>query len=321
MLKIGNVELKNNIIVGPMAGITNQAFRSLVLQLGAGLVYSEMLSDKAINYHNQKTLEMLYIAQDEHPITLQLFGNEIDSMVQAAVYLDQNTACDIIDINMGCPVPKVANNGSGSALMRDPDHVYKLVKALVLAVGKPVTVKIRSGLNQQSINAVEIARLCEAAGAAAIAVHPRTKTQMYNGKADWQITKEVKQAVQIPVIGNGDIYHKEDAVRMFAETGCDAIMLARGVLGNPWLIRELLDQETAAISLDDKLNMVLEHTKRLIRLKGEKVAVREMRGQCGWYLNGLPYNNKTKLALSKAESAKQLYELIEEYRQMLHNLG
>ena len=320
MLKIADIELKNNVIVGPMAGITNQAFRSLALELQAGLVYSEMVSDKAINYRNKKTMEMLAIADDEHPISMQLFGSEIDSMVKAAIYLDTNTACDIIDINMGCPVPKVTTTGSGSALMKDLDHIYALVSAIVKAVHKPVTVKIRSGINSHLINAVEVALKCEMAGAAAIAVHPRTKIQLYNGKADWNVIRQVKEQVNIPVIGNGDIRTRDDAKSMLELTKCDAIMLARGVLGNPWLISEIVNDENIVITNDQKLDMIIEHTKRLVRLKNEKVAIREMRGQAGWYLNGLPYNNKTKLALSSINSIEEITDIINDYRHVLNNL-
>ena len=320
MWKIADIELKNNVIVGPMAGITNQAFRSLALELQAGLVYSEMVSDKAINYRNKKTMEMLEIADDEHPITMQLFGSEIDSMVKAAIYLDTKTTCDIIDINMGCPVPKVTTTGAGSALMKDPDYIYALISAIVKAVGKPVTVKIRSGINSHLINAVEVAIKCEMAGAAAIAVHPRTKTQLYNGKADWDIIRNVKEQVHIPVIGNGDIRTREDAKAMQELTNCDAIMLSRGVLGNPWLISEIVNDKDISITNDQKLDMIIEHTKRLMHLKNEKVAIREMRGQAGWYLNGLPYNNKTKLALSSIKTIDEITNIIDEYRDILNNL-
>lgn len=309
--------MANRVIVAPMAGITNQAFRSLVLKLKAGLVYSEMVSDKAIVYRNQKTLKMLDVANDEHPLSMQLFGNEIDSMVMAAQYLDDHTEADIIDINMGCPVNKVVNNNSGSALMKDPQHIYDLIKAISENIKKPLTVKIRSGFKSNDINAVKVARLCEEAGAQAIAVHPRTRNQMYSGKADWNIIKEVKDALNIPVIGNGDIKTKEDAYRMVSETGCDAVMVGRGLLGNPWLIKEILENQDHQTSLNERLMMLIEHTEKLIELKTEKVALNEMRGQAGWYLNGLPYNNKVKLELANMSSLAQMYDIIERYRLLL----
>lgn len=309
--------MANRVIVAPMAGITNQAFRSLVLKLKAGLVYSEMVSDKAIVYRNQKTLKMLDVANDEHPLSMQLFGNEIDSMVMAAQYLDDHTEADIIDINMGCPVNKVVNNNSGSALMKDPQHIYDLIKAISENIKKPLTVKIRSGFKSNDINAVMVARLCEEAGAQAIAIHPRTRNQMYSGKADWNIIKEVKDALNIPVIGNGDIKTKEDAYRMVSETGCDAVMVGRGLLGNPWLIKEILENQDHQTSLNERLMMLIEHTEKLIELKTEKVALNEMRGQAGWYLNGLPHNNKVKLELANMSSLAQMYDIIERYRLLL----
>ena len=315
--KIKDVIIANRVIVAPMAGITNMAYRSLLKQLGAGLIYSEMVSDKAINYRNKKTMDMLVIDENEHPISLQLFGSEIDSMVEAARYIDQNTLCDIIDINMGCPVNKITANNAGSALMKDPMHIFNLVSAIKANISKPLSVKIRSGYFEKAINAKEVAILCEKAGADAIAVHPRTRNQMYSGKADWNIIKVVKEVVKIPVSGNGDIINRDDAFAMMALTKCDAVMIGRGLLGNPWLIKEILDESFTTIDYDKKLDMVIEHALRLVEQKGEKVAIREMRGQAGWYLSGLPHNNKIKERLSKVVCLAEIKQIVAEYRLML----
>ena len=242
MLKIGNVEIKNQVVLAPMAGISNSAYRTIIKEMGAGLIVAEMVSDKAIMYGNKKTVDMLYMTDFERPISQQIFGSDKESFVYSAKYIYENMHPDIIDINMGCPVPKVAiSSQAGSALLKNPDKVYEIVKSVVEAVPIPVTVKIRSGWDESSINAVEIAKVIESAGASAITIHPRTRKQGYSGVSDWNIIKEVKEVVNIPVIGNGDIKSCYDAKRMIDETNCDAIMIGRGVLGNPWLIKECVE--------------------------------------------------------------------------------
>ena len=241
MWKIGNVEIKNQVVMAPMAGITNIAFRKLIKSFGAGLVVSEMISDKAICYRNEKTLDMLAIDEDEHPMSLQLFGGEVSSMVEAAKYLEEHTNADIIDLNSGCPVNKVLKAGAGSDWLRDPERAYEIVHAIVESVHLPVTIKMRIGFDSKHINVVEYAKLMEKAGVSAIAVHGRTRSQFYEGHADWSYIKQVKEAVSIPVIGNGDITSPLDAKRMIEETGCDAIMIGRAALGNPWISKRTVD--------------------------------------------------------------------------------
>ena len=269
MWKIRDVTIDNRIVMAPMAGITNCSYRALIKEFGAGLVVSEMVSDKAICYRNKKTLDMLAVSQDEHPVAIQLFGGEIETMVEAAKYIDQYSDCDIIDLNMGCPVTKVIKARAGSDLLRDPQRAYAIVQAIVEAVRKPVTVKMRIGYDQKSINAVEMAVLMEKAGASAIAVHARTRSQQYEGKADWSYIKAVKEAVTIPVMGNGDVKTPEDAKRMIEETKCDAVMVGRAVLGNPWVIRRMVSYIEEGISLEEptlheKIVLCKQHAERLI---------------------------------------------------------
>lgn len=321
-MKIGNIEIKNRIIMAPMAGITNVAFRKIIKEFGAGLVVSEMVSDKALCYGNQKTIEMLTIDEDEHPVSIQIFGGDVDSMVKAAKFVDEHSNCDIIDINMGCPVQKVLKAHAGSYLLQYPDLVYDIVKNVVEAVSKPVTVKIRIGYDFDSINCVEIAKLIEKAGASAIAVHGRTRSQMYEGKADWKIIADVKAAVKIPVIGNGDVRSVEDAKRMLEETGVDAVMIGRAALGNPWLIKQVVQSlETGVIieepTYQEKIAQCLSHAKKLMEIEPEKVAMFQMRGHAPWYIKGLKSSARVKNELSKINTFEELKTILKDYQQYL----
>lgn len=322
-MHIGNVEIKNRIIMAPLAGITNIAFRKIIKSFGAGLVYSEMVSDKAIIYGNKKTLEMLQVDESEHPISMQVFGGDKESIVEAAQFIDQHSNCDIIDINMGCPVNKVLKSDAGSKLLLYPDKIYDIVKATVAAVSKPVTVKIRSGFDFDHINAVEVAKLIEKAGASAIAVHGRTRSQMYEGKADWGIIKQVKEAVSIPVIGNGDVKTAKEAQRMLDETGVDAVMVGRAALGNPWVIQQMVAYVENGIGLADptyeeRIEQCLKHARELIEFEGERLAIREMRGHAPWYIKGVKSSSYVKNQLSKIETYQQLEEILSDYSKYLN---
>ena len=320
MWKIGNVEIKNKIVLAPMAGISNSAFRRIAKEMGVGLVVAEMVSDKAIYFGSQKTIDMLYMKEEERPISQQIFGSDKESFVYAAKYILKTMKPDIIDINMGCPVPKVATRAqAGSALLKNPDKVYEIVKAVVEAVNVPVTVKIRSGWDEKSINAVEIAKVIEKAGASAITVHPRTRSQGYSGKADWNIIKQVKENVSIPVIGNGDVKTCYDAKKMLDETKCDAVMIGRGVLGNPWLIRECIDylnnKEIKEVTILDRLDMVIKHLNYLLEFKDEKISILEMRTQIGYYLKGISkeYKQRFMKVNNKEDFIKLVGEVKNEY--------
>ena len=320
MWRIGDVEIKNQVVLAPMAGICNNAYRRIVKELGCGLIYAEMVSDKAVSFKNERTLELLYMSEEERPINQQIFGSDVDSFVTAAKYIYETMKPDLIDINMGCPVPKVALRAqAGSALLKNPDKVYEIVSAVVKSVPIPVTVKIRSGWDSSSINAVEIAKKIEEAGAKAIAVHGRTRAQGYSGKADWSIIKKVKEAVSIPVIGNGDIRSCYDAKRMIEETGCDAVMIGRGALGNPWLIKECVDYlesgiEPQEVTVDEKIEMILKHLSYLLEIKPEKVAILELRSHAAWYLKGIPHTAQVRQKLMQATTKEDVKTILNEFR-------
>lgn len=318
MWKIGNVEIDNQVVLAPMAGISNSAYRRICKEMGCGLIYAEMVSDKAISFGNKKTLDMLYMTDNERPIAQQIFGTDVESFVVAAKYIEKTMKPDIIDINMGCPVPKVALRAqAGSALLKNPQKIREIVSAVVAAVNVPVTVKIRSGWDSDHINAVEVAKICEDAGASAITVHPRTRKQGYSGKADWLIIKNVKDNVSIPVIGNGDIKTPEDAKRMLNETGCDAIMIGRGLLGNPWLIRNTLNylagRDYELPSTEEKIKMCIKHLKYLSETKDEKIAVLEIRSHAAWYLKGIENASLIKNKIYQCNSIRDIMQVLNEF--------
>ena len=319
--KIRDITIPNQVVIAPMAGISNPAFRVICKQFGAGLIYTEMVSDKALYYENEKTLHMTAVEKEEHPLTMQIFGHDIETMVYAAKLLDEKSDCDIIDINMGCPVNKIIKSNAGSALMKDIDHAVTMTKAVVDSVKKPVTVKMRIGWDMDSINCVELAKGLASVGVSALAVHGRTRKQMYEGKADWQYIKAVKQAVSIPVMGNGDIRSSEDAKRMLDTTGCDAIMVGRGVLGDPWLIKEIATylatgEKLPPASVNEKFTMARLHAKRLCDLKGVHVGMREMRGHAAWYVKGLPKSHQLKDSLTKMDTYAQMEEILCAYEKV-----
>lgn len=316
-MKIGDIKLDNPVILAPMAGVTDLPFRRLAKEMGCGLVYSEMVSDKGLLYENCHTLHMLQIDDRERPIAIQIFGSDPDSMAKAARYVEDSGA-DIIDINMGCPTPKIVKNGSGSALMCQPELAYQIMAKVVEAVHIPVTVKIRKGWNEASANAVEMARLAERAGIAAIAVHGRTREQFYAGKADWNIIRQVKESVGIPVIGNGDIRNHHDAENMISTTGCDAIMVGRGAQGNPWIFRQITHYLTTGEVLpppkiEERLSVLLRHLDMLVEHKGEYIGVREMRSHGAWYTKGLPNSAELRLKMNQAACKEEFIAVLKRF--------
>lgn len=324
-MKIGNIELNGQVILAPMAGVCNSAFRKICKEMGCALVCAEMVSDKGMVYNSKKTKDMLYFEEIERPISQQIFGSDLETFTEAAKKVYEIMKPDIIDINMGCPVPKVAvRSQAGSALLKNPKLIYEIVSNVVKSVPVPVTVKIRSGWDANSINAVEVAKICEKAGASAITIHPRTRSQLYSGKADLDIIKKVKENISIPVIGNGDIVDIESAKHMLDYTKCDAIMIGRGVLGNPWLIKEIdtylktneiIDRPT----YEERINMCYKHLDYLLKIKSERVAVLEMRSHIAWYIKGMPYHKEIKNLIFKAQNKEEITEILDNYRKKLYN--
>lgn len=313
-LTIGNVTLDNNLILAPMAGVTDLPFRLLCREQGAGLVCMEMVSAKAIYYHNRNTEELMEINPEEGPVSLQLFGSDPDIISEMAKKIEERPF-SVLDINMGCPVPKIVNNGEGSALMKDPKLVEQIISKTVKAVKKPVTVKIRKGFDAEHINAVEIAKIAEGSGAAAVAVHGRTREQYYSGKADWEIISRVKQAVSIPVIGNGDVTDGPSAKKLLEETGCDGIMIGRAVRGNPWIFKEIshfleTGENLAGPSGEEVCKTILRHTKMELECKGEYTAVREMRKHIAWYTIGYPHSAALRKRINEIESYPELEQAV-----------
>mgnify|MGYP000629622183 FL=1 len=314
-MQIGSLKLENNVFLAPMAGITDRPFRTLCHEMGSGLVYSEMVSAKVIYYNNENTKQLLDIGEEEMPAALQLFGSEPEIMGAMGKKIEGINA-GIIDINMGCPVPKVVKNGEGSALMKTPELAGRIIKALVEMQKKPVTIKIRKGFDDTCINAVEMAQIAEENGASAVAVHGRTREQYYSGKADWDIIKKVKKAVSIPVIGNGDIFKPQDAADMLEYTGCDAVMIARGAQGNPWIFKRTIAYLENGILLDEptpqeKVSMALRHARMLIDYKGEFVGVRQMRAHMAWYIKGVQGASVIRDKINHCESYEEMAELLE----------
>jgi len=318
MLKIGNVEIENPVVLAPMAGVCNPAFRLIAKSFGCGLVCAEMVSDKAIIHGNQRTMEMLYVDEREKPLSLQIFGGDTETLVEAAKYVDRNTNADIIDINMGCPVPKITKCDAGARWLLDPDKIERMISRVVKAVRKPVTVKMRIGWDDKHIYAVQNAKAVENGGGAAVTVHGRTREQMYTGRANWDIIKEVKQAVSIPVIGNGDVFSPEDAKRMLDHTGCDGVMIGRAALGNPWMLYRTVRYLTEGVLLpepepEEKIRIAILHLDRLVALKGEPFAVKDMRKHMAWYLKGMPGSARVKDALMEMTRRDDMVRTLREY--------
>lgn len=324
--KIGKVTIPNQIVVAPMAGISNYSFRMTAKEFGVGLVVCEMVNDRGILYKNQKTLSMLYVNKEEHPISIQVFGSSKQTLVPAIQYVAENTATDIIDINMGCPVKKVVKTGAGSHWLLDPDSIYDLVKSVKAVIDKPLTIKMRTGWDQDHILAVENALAAQEGGADAIAMHGRTRAQMYSGQADWELLHEVAQHLSIPFMGNGDVRTPQDAKTMIEDVGADAVMVARGAIGNPWALKamahyldtgELLPEPTPI----QKIQTAKEQLERLVMLKGERIGVPEFRQQLSYYLKGIPRSARTKAAVNEAETQQEVNQLLDDFATKLSTIS
>lgn len=320
-MKIKDVEIPNSVFLAPMAGVTDLPFRLLCKEMGCGLVYTEMISAKGLLYDNENTKQLLAVDEREHPVAVQLFGSDAKILAEMAKKIEDSDI-DIIDINMGCPAPKITKNGEGSALMKNPKQIGEIVKAVSSAVKKPVTIKIRKGFDDNTITAIEVAKIAEENGAAAIAVHGRTREQFYSGKADWDIIRQVKEAISIPVIGNGDVVSPETAKRLFDETHCDAIMIGRGAQGNPWIFKRVLHYlETGEIlqepSPQEKIDMALRHARMLIDFKGEYIGIREMRKHVSWYTKGLLKAGVLRNKINETQNYEEMERLLKDYLEQL----
>lgn len=321
--KIGNVEIKNQVVFAPMAGVSNISYRQIIKEMGVGLIYSEMISTMGIVYNGKKTIDLINFNENERPISIQIFGSDLKSFVEAAKYIEENFHPDIIDINMGCPVPKVAiKSQAGSALLKDPNKIYEIVKAVVNSTNTPITVKIRSGWDDKHINAVEVAQKIESAGASAIAIHARTRSQGYSGSANWNIIKEVKQSVKIPVIGNGDITSPELAKQMLDETECDAIMVGRATLGNPWIIKEIVHYLDTNELLPkptkiERIEMIKTHYNLLKKYSNTTHALLEIRTHALWYLKGIPGTKEIKTRICQAKTEEEFMNIIKELNELV----
>ena len=320
-MRIGKIEFKNNVFLAPMAGITDRAFRELCIEYKCGLVYTEMISAKALFYGSQVTKDMLIASPVEAPIAVQIFGSDPLIMAKACDYFNENKDICMVDINMGCPAPKIVKNGEGSALMKNPKLASEIVKEVKKASLKPVTVKMRIGFDFENINAVDFARIMEQSGADAVAVHGRTSAQMYNGRANWDIISEVKQSVTIPVIGNGDVFTTEDANKLFKVTKCDGVMIGRGSLGNPWIFSQIYDNKNSSLitypTPQEKIDICIKHYNKAIYYNGEYKAVREMRKQIGWYVKGLKNNKEVKEKINGEERSEVVLQILNEYKLIL----